>query len=127
MYRRRAIEFFSGTLTAEPDFDEARVFDTTLRDGEQTPRVSFSYEDKRAIAEQLDRMGTHVIEAGFPVNSEAEFEAVRDIAEASHTTVAGLARVVEKDVEAALDTGVGLVHVFASTSDVQIEDSMHAT
>jgi 2-isopropylmalate synthase len=72
-------------------------------------------------------MGTHVIEAGFPVNSEAEFEAVRDIAAASQSTVAGLARVVEKDVEAALDTGVGLVHVFASTSDVQIEDSMHAT
>jgi 2-isopropylmalate synthase len=72
-------------------------------------------------------MGTHVIEAGFPVNSDAEFEAVRDIAEASHTTVCGLARVVEVDVEAALDSGVDLVHVFVSTSDVQIEDSMHST
>jgi len=72
-------------------------------------------------------MGTHVIEAGFPVNSDAEFEAVRDIAEASHTTVCGLARVVEGDVEAALDSGVDLVHVFVSTSDVQIEDSMHST
>jgi len=72
-------------------------------------------------------MGTHVIEAGFPVNSDAEFEAVRDIAAATRTTVAGLARVVDKDVEAALETGVELVHVFASTSDVQIEDSMHAT
>jgi len=72
-------------------------------------------------------MGTHVIEAGFPVNSDAEFEAVRDIAEASATTVCGLARVVEEDVEAALDSGVDLVHVFVSTSDVQLEDSMHAT
>ncbi len=72
-------------------------------------------------------MGTHVIEAGFPVNSDAEFEAVRDIAEASRTTVCGLARVVDEDVEAALDSGVDLVHVFASTSDVQIEDSMHST
>ncbi len=72
-------------------------------------------------------MGTHVIEAGFPVNSDAEFEAVRDIAAASHTTVCGLARVVEEDIEAALDSGVDLVHVFVSTSDVQIEDSMHAT
>jgi len=72
-------------------------------------------------------MGTHVIEAGFPVNSDAEFEAVRDIAAASHTTVCGLARVVEEDIEAALDAGVDLVHVFVSTSDVQIEDSMHAT
>jgi 2-isopropylmalate synthase len=72
-------------------------------------------------------MGTHVIEAGFPVNSDAEFESVRDIAESTDSTVCGLARVVDKDIEAALDSGVGLVHVFASTSDVQIEDSMHAT
>ncbi len=72
-------------------------------------------------------MGTHVIEAGFPVNSDAEFEAVRDIASASHTTVCGLARVVDEDIEAALESGVDLVHVFVSTSDVQIEDSMHAT
>ena len=72
-------------------------------------------------------MGTHVIEAGFPVNSDAEFEAVRDIAAATDTTVAGLARVVDEDVEAAIDSGVDMVHVFASTSDVQIEDSMHAT
>ena len=72
-------------------------------------------------------MGTHVIEAGFPVNSEAEFEAVRDIAEATRTTVCGLARVVDQDIEAALDSGVEMVHVFCSTSDVQLEDSMHAS
>jgi 2-isopropylmalate synthase len=72
-------------------------------------------------------MGTHVIEAGFPVNSEAEFEAVSDIADATSTTVCGLARVVEKDIDAALDSGVEMVHVFASTSDVQLQDSMHAT
>ncbi len=72
-------------------------------------------------------MGTHVIEAGFPVNSDAEFESVRDIAEATSTTVCGLARVVDKDIDAALDAGVEMVHVFASTSDVQLQDSMHAT
>ena len=72
-------------------------------------------------------MGTHVIEAGFPVNSEAEFEAVRDIAGDTSTTVAGLARVTEEDIEAALDAGVDMVHVFVSTSDVQLDDSMHAT
>jgi Isopropylmalate/homocitrate/citramalate synthases len=72
-------------------------------------------------------MGTHVIEAGFPVNSEAEFDAVSDIAAATTTTVCGLARVVEGDIEAALDSGVEMVHVFVSTSDVQLEDSMHAT
>jgi 2-isopropylmalate synthase len=72
-------------------------------------------------------MGTHVIEAGFPVNSEAEFEAVRDIAEGTAATTCGLARVVDGDVEAALDSGVEMVHVFVSTSDVQLEDSMHAS
>jgi len=72
-------------------------------------------------------MGTHVIEAGFPANGEAEFEAVRDIAAATDATVAGLARVVDGDIDAALDAGVDMIHVFASTSDVQIEDSMHAT
>ena len=72
-------------------------------------------------------MGTHVIEAGFPVNSDAEFEAVRDIADATSTTVCGLARVVDKDIDAALDSGVEMVHVFASTSDIQLQDSMHAT
>ena len=121
------VEFFQGTLATEGEIESVRIFDTTLRDGEQTPRTSFSYDDKRAIAEQLDDMGTHVIEAGFPVNSDAEFEAIRDIAAATHTTTCGLARVVDEDIEAALDTGVEMVHVFVSTSDVQLEDSMHAT
>ncbi|MFB6162796.1 MAG: LeuA family protein [Halococcoides sp.] len=123
----RRIEFFQGTLDSTSEIAEARIFDTTLRDGEQSPSTSFSYEDKREIAALLDEMGTHVIEAGFPVNSEAEFEAVRDIQAATETTVCGLARVVEADVEAAIDSGVDLVHVFVSTSDVQLEDSMHAT
>jgi 2-isopropylmalate synthase len=120
----RRIEFFQGTLNSTTEIDEARVFDTTLRDGEQSPRTSFSYDDKREIATVLDVMGTHVIEAGFPVNSRPEFEAVRDIASATDTTVAGLARVVTEDVETALDAGVDMVHVFCSTSDVQLADSM---
>jgi 2-isopropylmalate synthase len=124
----RRIEFFQGTLDSTSEITEARIFDTTLRDGEQSPRTSFSYDDKREIAAVLDDMGTHVIEAGFPVNSDAEFEAVRDIAEsAQNSEVCGLARVVDEDVEAALDSGVDLVHVFVSTSDVQLQDSMHAT
>ena len=72
-------------------------------------------------------MGTHVIEAGFPVNSEPEFEAVSDIAAATDATTCGLARVVDTDVEAAIDAGVDMVHVFVSTSDVQLQDSMHAS
>jgi 2-isopropylmalate synthase len=72
-------------------------------------------------------MGTHVIEAGFPVNSDAEFEAVRDIAAATDAKTCGLARVVDEDVAAAIDAGVDMVHVFVSTSDVQLQDSMHAS
>ncbi|PSQ44434.1 2-isopropylmalate synthase [Halobacteriales archaeon SW_5_68_122] len=125
---RRRVEFFQGTLDSTSEIREARIFDTTLRDGEQSPRTSFSYEDKREVAAVLDDMGTHVVEAGFPVNSEAEFEAVRDIADAAaNSTVCGLARVVDKDIEAALDSGVDMVHVFCSTSDVQLQDSMHAS
>jgi len=123
----RRIEFFEGTLTNTDEIESVRIFDTTLRDGEQSPRTSFDYNDKRAIAELLDEMGTHVIEAGFPVNSEPEFEAVSDIAAATDATTCGLARVVEKDVEAAIDAGVDMVHVFVSTSDVQLQDSMHAS
>ncbi len=123
----RGVEFFQGTLDSTDEIETARVFDTTLRDGEQSPGTSFSYNDKRAIASVLDEMGTHVIEAGFPVNSDAEFEAVRDIAASTNATTCGLARVVDKDIEAALDSGVEMVHIFVSTSDVQIEDSMHAT
>ncbi len=124
--RVRGTEFFQGTLARRNEVESARIFDTTLRDGEQTPRTSFSYDDKREIAAALDDMGTHVIETGFPINSDAEFEAVQDVAAATDATTCGLARVVEDDVEAALDAGTDMVHVFVSTSDVQIEDSMHA-
>ena len=123
----RRIEFFEGTLDSTDEIESVRIFDTTLRDGEQSPRTSFDYNDKRAIAELLDEMGTHVIEAGFPVNSEPEFEAVSDIASATTATTCGLARVVDKDIEAAIDAGVDMVHVFVSTSDVQLQDSMHAS
>ncbi|MFW5921820.1 MAG: LeuA family protein [Halodesulfurarchaeum sp.] len=122
----RAVEFFQGTLATRSEFESVRIFDTTLRDGEQTPRTSFSKADKREIATVLDEMGTHVIEAGFPANSDAEFEAIQEITRSTETTVAGLARVVESDVQAAIDSGVDMIHVFASTSDVQIEDSMHS-
>ncbi|MFB6286719.1 MAG: 2-isopropylmalate synthase [Candidatus Bipolaricaulia bacterium] len=104
-----------------------QMFDTTLRDGEQTPGVAFAVDDKVEVAKRLDALGTHVIEAGFPVNSDEEFEAVRRIAETVDATVCGLARVVPHDVDAAVRAGVGMVHVFASTSDIQIEKSMRTT
>jgi len=103
------------------------IFDTTLRDGEQSPHCSFSSDEKFEIASQLDQMGTDVIEAGFPVNSKAEAEAVREISSTTSSTTCALARVVEQDVDIALETEVDMVHVFASTSDIQLKDSMDAS
>ncbi len=103
-------------------------FDTTLRDGEQTPGVSFTTEHKVTIAYALDKLGVDVIEAGFPISSAGELESVKKIAHSGlHTTVCGLARVLTPDIDACLDSDVSLIHVFASTSDIQLKYSMKKT
>jgi 2-isopropylmalate synthase len=122
----------SPTAHVDPQFaahtvDEVSIFDTTLRDGEQTPDTSFSLDDKVRIAEELDALGVDVIEAGFPVNSKEERAAVEEIAATVDTDVCGLARVVDQDLDAALATDVDLVHTFVSTSDIQIEKSLNST
>jgi 2-isopropylmalate synthase len=104
-----------------------QVFDTTLRDGEQMPQLAFSPEQKLHIARKLDELGAAVIEAGFPVNSPEEFESVRRIAHEVSATVCGMARVVPQDLEAAIRTGVGMVDVFCSTSEIQMKNSMRTT
>ncbi len=102
-----------------------RVFDTTLRDGEQTPGVSLTVEQKLTIAHQLDKLGVHVIEAGFPISSKGERQAVRRIAEAGlDAKVCGLARVLVQDIDACVDCGVDMVHTFVSTSDIQREHTI---
>lgn len=96
------------------------VFDTTLRDGEQTPGVSFSTEQKYSIAAQLSALGVHTIEAGFPASSAGERESVRAIAAMDlDAEICGLARALKSDVDACLDCDVDLVHVFIPTSDIQ--------
>jgi 2-isopropylmalate synthase len=103
-------------------------FDTTLRDGEQTPNVSLTDDQKLTIAKALDKLGVDVIEAGFPISSKGEYNAVKGIVDAGlRATVCGLARVVKPDIDACLSAGVGLIHVFASTSDVQLKYSMKKT
>lgn len=106
---------------------EVAVFDTTLRDGEQMPQLAFSLDEKLAIAHKLDELGVTVIEAGFPVNSEDEFEAVRRIAAECSATVCGIGRVVRADLEACIKAGVGMVDAICSTSDIQMEKSQHTT
>lgn len=96
------------------------VFDTTLRDGEQTPGVSFRQDHKFAIARQLSDCGVHAIEAGFPASSPGERESVRAIAAMDlEADVCGLARMLKSDVDVCLDANVDLVHVFIPTSDIQ--------
>ncbi len=104
---------------------EVKVFDTTLRDGEQTPGVSLPPNYKIQIAKQLDKLGVDVIEAGFPSASKGEFEAVKEIANLGlNATICGLARMVKGDIDAAIKADVDMVHVFIPTSDIQVEHTI---
>src|SRR4030067_2229842 len=96
------------------------IFDTTLRDGEQTPGVSLTYEEKLLIAQELDKLGVDIIEAGFPMSSDGEKASVKKIVDAGlNLQICGLARVIKSDIDTCLDCGVDMVHTFVSTSDVQ--------
>jgi len=93
------------------------VFDTTLRDGEQTPGVALTVDEKIEIAKALDELGVDIIEAGFPISSEGDFKAVKKIAGLGlDSTVCGLARALTPDLDACINADVGLVHTFISTS-----------
>ncbi len=99
------------------------VFDTTLRDGEQSPGASMNLTEKLEVARALELLGVDIIEAGFPITSQDDFDAVRAIArEVAKPTVAGLARCVAKDIdraaEAVADARKGRVHVFLATSRI---------
>ncbi|MFH1789238.1 MAG: 2-isopropylmalate synthase [Candidatus Altiarchaeota archaeon] len=96
-----------------------RVFDTTLRDGEQTPGVTLKADEKLQIAKALDELGVDYIEAGFPVSSDGEYAAVSRIAQAGlKAEIVGLARCVEKDMDAAIEAGCDMVHIFIGTSPI---------
>lgn len=104
-----------------------KVFDTTLRDGEQTPGVALTPEKKLEIAKALDELGVDIIEAGFPINSEGEFNAVRQIAREVDTTVCGLARALKPDLDRCIEAEVDLVHAFISTSPQHLKYQMEKT
>lgn len=111
------IAFFSDYRNAP---ERITIFDTTLRDGEQTPGVSFTLDQKIAIAQQLGDIGVHVIEAGFPASSDAEFETVKTISGMElDSMVCGLARSLKTDVDRCIECDVDMVHVFIPTSEVQ--------
>jgi 2-isopropylmalate synthase len=121
----------SGT---KPVSDENRVyiFDTTLRDGEQSPGISLNTQEKVEIAQQLARLGVDVIEAGFPITSPGDFEAVESIARnVEGPTICGLARTHKADIDAAWgaikDSQRPRIHTFVSTSDIHIEHQLQTT
>jgi len=104
------------------------IFDTTLRDGEQTPGVSLTTEEKLEIARQLDMLGVDIIEAGTPISSEGEKRAVREIAKAGlNAEICALARTARVDIDAAIACDVDAVHTFISTSDVQMKYAINMT
>ncbi len=112
--------------------DRVLIFDTTLRDGEQSPGISLNRQEKVEIAHQLARLGVDVIEAGFPVTSPGDFESVQAIArEVEGPVIAGLARTSTKDIDAAWnavrDAERARIHTFIATSDIHIERKLQTT
>src|SRR6266436_3053288 len=108
------------------------IFDTTLREGEQSPGCSMNVQEKLRLAQQLDRLGVDVIEAGFPIASDGDFEAVQGIAASlRRPIIAGLARACRGDVDRAWQAlqGAALprIHVFLATSDIHLKYKLRIT
>ncbi len=108
------------------------IFDTTLRDGEQSPGATLNISEKLDIAKQLAKLGVDVIEAGFPISSPGDFEAVRRVAEEVHgPTIAGLARPMADDIDRAWEAvrvnEKPRIHVFISSSDIHLQHQLRMT
>ena len=112
--------------------EQVRIFDTTLRDGEQSPGFSLRVSEKLLLARQLDLLGVDIIEAGFPIASDGDFQAVRAISEICETaTVAALCRTTELDIaraaEALKKAKTSRIHTFVATSDIHLEYKLQKT
>ncbi|ATQ68721.1 MULTISPECIES: 2-isopropylmalate synthase [Methylosinus] len=114
------------SVTPATDADRVVIFDTTLRDGEQSPGASMTFEEKLEVADVLDALGVDIIEAGFPIASQGDFDSVFEIAKrAKNATIAGLARASAKDIdrcgEALRPARNARIHTFISTSPVHMK------
>ena len=108
--------------------NSVKIFDTTLRDGEQTPGVALTTEAKVRVAEALDELGVDIIEAGFPVVSEGELKSVKTIAGLGlNAKICALARTSVRDIDAALKADVDWIHLFIATSDIHLKHKLHMT
>jgi len=111
---------------------QIKIFDTTLRDGEQAPGFSMNKEEKIALALQLEKLGVDVIEAGFPICSDDDFEAVKEISKrVKKSTIAGLSRATPKDIdrtwEAVKFAKKPRIHTFIATSEIHMEHKLGKT
>jgi 2-isopropylmalate synthase len=122
-------------MNTQPQPDRIIIFDTTLRDGEQSPGATLNVDEKLAIARQLARLGVDVIEAGFPYSSPGDFEAVQKIAQTVGTAdgpiICGLARANRPDIKAAAEAvnpaAHHRIHTFIATSDIHLEYKLRKT
>jgi 2-isopropylmalate synthase len=108
--------------------DTVRIFDTTLRDGEQSPGIALNAGEKVEIARQLERLGVDVIEAGFAISSPGEVEGIQAVSQAVQCVVASLARTNDEDVDAAIESlrvaNNPRIHTFIATSDIHLEHKL---
>jgi 2-isopropylmalate synthase len=116
----------SSAASTASDANRVHIFDTTLRDGEQSPGISLNTAEKVEIAQQLARLGVDIIEAGFPIASPGDFESVRAIArDIQGPVIAGLARCnpadIDRAAEALKDAPKKRIHVFLATSAIHRE------
>ena len=112
--------------------DKLIIFDTTLRDGEQSPGASMTKDEKVRIARALERMRVDVIEAGFPIASQGDFEAVKAVADiVQDSTICGLARALDKDIDRAGEALKGAnsarIHTFIATSPIHMREKLRMT
>ena len=138
LFKRKARpEYIPGEI---PDPDYVRIFDTTLRDGEQSPGATLTSDEKLEIARNLAKLGVDIIEAGFPIASPDDFQAVKNIADKVGNEVfedgyvpviCGLSRANPKDIERAWDAVKGAkrprVHTFIATSKIHMETKLNKT
>jgi 2-isopropylmalate synthase len=119
-------------MSSQSDPNRVQIFDTTLRDGEQSPGISLNTQEKLEIAHQLARLGVDVIEAGFPVTSPGDFEAVTEISRhVEGPVICALARTAAGDIdrawEAVRDAERPRIHIFIATSDIHIQHKLQTT
>ncbi len=109
--------------------EKVYIFDTSLRDGEQAPGISFTIQEKIKIATQLNDIGVDIIEAGMPVVSKGDYEACKQISKLglSHAEIIGLARINREDIDKVIECDMNSVHVFIATSDLHLKNKLKMT